>query len=111
MIRGWTNSNSTKRRRERSFDAIAEARSEVRSKGRLATSEPIAPGSFYTRPHNVAPLATFDRGVADELRRHLAEQGLMTLAEQIDQLESLGQKLAKRDASDDTVSELVYEMH
>lgn len=111
MIRGWTNSNSTSRRRRRAYEAIAESKGEVETSGRHARADTVAPESFYTRPHDVPPLVSYDGGVAEALRTHLAEQGLSGLASNVEQLEALGRRVNKLEPASDSVSELVYEMH
>lgn len=110
MIRGWTSSSST-RQQERAFDGIAAAADEVRAAGRAERAPVTAPDSFYTRPHAVPALASFDGGIAPALRRHLLDQGLPQLAACVDELSSIGETLRKGDARDDTISDLVYEMH
>lgn len=109
MIPGWMSSSSTERRRRQAFAAIAEARDEVIEHGRAVTA-PTAQDSFYTTPHEVPILSSFDDGVAPALRRHLDGQGLTTLARSVDHLEALGQRLAGPSQRSDEVSEIVYEM-
>ncbi len=113
MIRGWKNSNWT-RRRARAFESLTEARPEVERSGRHTLAERpegAATTSFYTRPVDVPKLAAFPEGVSAELKRHLIAQGLTRLAANVDDLVDLGDSVAERDTSDDTVGDLVYEMH
>ena len=108
---GWKNSNSTSRRLDRAFDRLVEAGAEVRDRGHEATSTPIAPESFFVRPPAVPPLVTFDDGVAAALRDHLTQQGLPSLKNLVDDLESIGRATRPSTDADLSVSAVVYQMH
>ena len=110
-MRGWMNSISTDRRRKGLAQALASARDEVRTKGRRATAEPLAPESFYVGPHELAPLSSFETGVAPALIHHLKEQGLHELSGVVEPLTVFGRGRAGRAAKSDEVSENVYAMH
>ena len=110
-MRGWMSSNSTERHSDRAFEKLADARAEVISKGHGARREPLEPGSHYTGPSAGDALTSFDTGVADALRRHLAAQGLASMSELVDELETLGRRVRRRDESDHSVSAVVYQMH
>lgn len=110
-MRGWTSSNSTDRRRDRAFQLLADAHGEVISRGHNASAEPLEPASFYVAPSPGDALTSFDAGVADALRRHLADQGLTSLSRAVDDLETLGRRVRRREESDHSVSAVVYQMH
>lgn len=110
-MRGWMSSNSTERQRDRAFRALADARDEVAAHGHDAQVALGAEASYYVAPSAGAALSTLDDGVAEALRRHMAAQGLTSLADTVDELEALGRRLRRRDDADHSVSAVVYQMH
>lgn len=96
---------------DRAFPGLAASRDEVLRSGRLATAAPVADGSFFVHPVDVAPLMSFPNGIAHALEAHLTDQGLTDLAAAVPGLVALSARLRKTGRVDQSVSETVYQMH